>query len=252
MTEVPHTNEAPSRKLVAEHMLRAERSTISVTDPKICAFFPTSIELVNTLLTTGTLLDKSDMESLPSNHVSVWATQSLVKNFPTWQPNTEVERVFTDPDELTQSASGAAEDYAQAHALLSQLNVPFTHNRVGLVREYLLESSDHMRWFSDVFHPETSGHPEIRALLDLLPELPEDRLSEVPQLLTNARERRGFLVGLESDYPFNLKETVAENDYHVAISFGFEGIPYKAISQIQPLGLHEVKFMQDLRKESGA
>ena len=79
----------------------------------------------------------------------------------------------------------------------------------------------------------------------ILPYIPSSMLDKVPTVAAEARERKGYLIGIKVGTPFNLKDT----NYHLTIDFGEKGMPYQLIAATSPLGQPEKAYMRQLRKQ---
>ena len=248
--EAKRFKELSSENPIAAHLLRAEVVAVSPMDERVGVIHATSIEMINQMLHSGRLLDRSASRGPRGDTEFLGiATPPLVKNNSTIDLKSEAIDLLTQPNELRDATSPVyAEGLAQAHYLLTGLGLPLDDSElINKAEEFLFES-----------HPKTKlidaimgiGGYELNTELDFLTHVGPEFLLSLSRLTEEARKRKGFLVGISpSRTDLVVVRGVDNRDPQTRFSFGTAGIPYAAISAIEPLGSEEKKLLETLRKK---
>lgn len=250
-TERGRKPDIPQNKQVIRHLLAVERITINPQDETICALVPVSIQLVDRMLRTGHLVQRSGaLSDFSHNRLAVQTTPSLFSRLVDIQTTEEVGRLLFDPEENLAYAKIKAKDAGSIHHFITQLGLSIDDNNLyEKVAGYLFAIDE----LTDPFpgrSQDANAQQEIDAAADLFPLLPVDALGTLRNLADQACERKGFIVAINAEAAFTIHGVVEGSDQDLEISFGPQGMPYLLIAAIQPMGPYEERFLEELRNNA--
>lgn len=223
--QIRPVSEEESRRIIRH--LQEHQGIIRMDNPAIGAIHGTSLEAIEQLVTYGVLPGK------PTAELHYRAGDIAV--VPTAQLGSIVEQMHSaaaddlrrDPDRLLEDAIDYAETIAHNHAILRVLGIPL----------------DNRGDYSDELTELQGGDPlpfEHRGVSS-------ERLLQARQL---ARQRRGFLIGIDAASINTTEFPIIPGDLNaadLAVGTMGRGLPSRLIRLIQPLGASEQAFLDTLR-----
>lgn len=276
MVEARRHEESP-REAVIDHLLRVETTEINPLDERICALVGTSANMLLRMIHTGKLVQRTADTISLNNEISVTPTPGLIPKLEEMRFNQTINDLLFDPSETRSESMGYAKQAAKNHYFLDRLGLSLDDPELqNIVGNHLL--SWNLKAIEALDLPSSMENVEkrwrIASSADLLSLLNQEMFAKIPAITVEAGERKGFLVGINPDIPFEVKGISYPQEYRdlpeddvlkvmlegspdsesfygpgeINLFFTKEGMPYTAISCIEPLGLHEEKFLADLRE----
>lgn len=250
--EISENQERPSENAVAAHLVRAETAEIFPTDERLGILHPTSIEMLTRMLRSGKLLDRSGiLTQRNETRITGLVTPGLIRRLPSLSLNSAATALLDRPAELRDHAVVRAGFQAEELYFMTQLGLSLDDPDIlSKANEYVRTvDPDSEAFFNHYGASHIHDRAEIDAASELLPFLRPEFIGIVPDALAKARERKGFLVGVDVTTPeLAHPEGFQGHSEDMIFSLGSAGMPYTAITAIEPLGFQEEKFLDDLRR----
>jgi hypothetical protein len=245
--------EQAPRDEVIEHILNiARRGAVLTEDERHGALHGTSLEVVEILLQTGRLVERSGgtqgFVNYDIGEVSVLPTVGLIVPVMDRGSQSAITFLF-NPEEAGDFTRSLALRNAGTHCFLRKLGISLDDRKsLDFASCYFsLPKKDEM--------PLTiAGHAtQAKEEIEAASYFSEKGIAfdQINKALLEANERRGFLLGISPDVQSQNGIVIPRNksnDPHMIIRTFWQGLPYQFISGIEPLGLVEERFLENLQK----
>lgn len=246
-------SEIPPEEGAIQHLLNTEVDEIDPHNRKFGALTWTSIEMLDTLLATGRLPDRSEEADYNSEETLGIALPGLVAEGHSFPQNDEVRKFLSNPDQAAFYAKVEANRVAEIHYFLRTFGLPFDNPPLTRVVSDYLHLSD--RGIQDLMTRESgseeyAAEQNIVASMDLLSFLPSEAMDKVPIVANDAKSRKGIVIGISTPpkaAEFRILGPIAGNDHLMKFSFGPRGMHYTNIGANSPQGRVEKAYYSSLR-----
>ena len=169
-------------------------------DENICAAVPTSIEMLQRMIVTGRLVDRSPFsDNYSNNSLIAFPTPSMIPSLNDFEISKGITDVLYDQEFLREACEAQAASIAQTHYFLFQLGMTLENPQLnGTVFDYLHSSDPDHKRIQELLTGslESLSEQEIGYSSELFPYTPLDSLHRIAAVTEKARERKGFIVGI--------------------------------------------------------
>lgn len=257
----------PQQREVVSHIFKiADRGPVHIEDPRHGGLHGTSLETVSYVLTSGKLpgITKKDVHEGDLNYIqgdiSIFPTTALFATVLQMRdPDILIQLVRDDPNPSRKSAINYALDVAQTHGFLSELGIPLNKGE-HYERARTPDQIEDLKLLIDAYAGIPTEMPkywngryedELEDVISFFTRRRKKK-TEVAAASLKASERRGFLIGIDptvqTDKSLELMKGDTEYPDIRIRTFG-NGLSFRHLSGIEPLGPIEEKFLEDLRKQ---
>lgn len=225
----------PLSREVIEH-LRNVPKVVSPADERIGFMMGVGMEVVRRMINTGSLVNLGANQGESFLAVPTLGLRSQIKDalLPT-----ATKRLLENQEAARTRAISEALYPAQVQHIIAEVGLEVKNPElIALALEFM--------------KPEYPLEQQF-VYSSVLHSVPPDLISRIPQIAAEAKERKGFLVGVDRDSIFNITsfgDFSDEEDPEFKVTFGTGGLPYRNVLALEPLGPHEDAFIKGITLEN--
>lgn len=241
------STENPLSQEVKDHLRSRVATEIDPRDKQIGAFVVASEAMLQGMLETGVLRNPTAEKE---GTLDAFITQGFGTRLRELPLNENQRNLLADPEELRSEIEQSTYE-AVGHYFLTRADIPLTIENQKTVSDYIADS-DPISQLLSLYAKGTEERAflrDIRTSSELFPHIPDDKFAQIRRIRDEAKERQGTLIGFSANLvdAMQVHSLLAKGDPTVPLSIrGGEGMSYRSIAKIEPLGKHERRFLQNL------